>query len=115
MSSFEKQIQEWVLIDNQIKLHYDKIVELRERKSILNSKIVEHIEDNKLEKATIQITDGKLKLVKNKIASPPSFRYIEKTLGDIIKNQDQVKRIVNYLKENREFKTVSEIKRIYTI
>ena len=32
-------------------------------------------------------------------------------LGEIIKNETQVKQIINYLKQNREIKLVSEIKR----
>ena len=115
MSNFEKQIQEWVSIDNQLKIYNDKVNELREKKSRLNEKIMEHVTSNNLEKASIQITGGKLKFVKNNVASPPSFKYIEKNLGDIIKNQQQVKQIVEYLKQNREFKTVSEIKRIYNV
>jgi hypothetical protein len=114
-SIFEKQIQEWVSIDNQLKLYYDKVVELREKKNRLNEKIMEHVSSNNLEKTSIQITDGKLKFVKNTIAAPPSFKYIEKNLGDIIKNQQQVKQIIDYLKQHREFKTVSEIKRIYNV
>jgi hypothetical protein len=110
--SFEQNIQQWVSIDNQIKLLNDKIYELREKKLKLTDNINSHIEENNLRNATVQISDGKLRFVATKVASPLTFKYVEKTLGDVIKNQTQVKQIVECLKTNREIKIVPEIKRI---
>ena len=45
------------------------------------------------------------------VPAPLTFRYIEKSLGEVIKNESQVKQIVEYLKNKREIKSVSEIKR----
>lgn len=109
--SFEQNIQQWVSIDNQIKLLNDKIHELREKKQQLCENISEHVENNNLKNATVKISDGKLKFVTTKVASPLTFKYVEKSLGDVIKNQTQVHQIVEYLKDHREIKTVSEIKR----
>jgi dihydroorotase len=44
---------------------------------------------------------------------PLTFKYIEKTLGEVIKNESQVKLIMEHLKLKRETKIVSEIKRLY--
>jgi uncharacterized coiled-coil DUF342 family protein len=113
--AFEQQIQQWVSLDNQIKLYNDKITELREKRNQLNEKIMSHVEENGLERATVQITGGKLRFVKNKVANPLSFKYVEKELSNIIKNSEQVNQIVNHLKEKREFKVVSEIKRFSVV
>lgn len=110
--NFEQNIQQWVSIDNQIKLLNDKIHELRERKNQLGENITNHVEQNNLRNATVQISDGKLRFVNTKVSSPLTFKYVEKSLGEIIKNQTQVKQIVEYLKEKREVKFVPEIKRI---
>jgi FtsZ-binding cell division protein ZapB len=110
--SFEQNIQQWVSIDNQIRLLNDKIHELREKKHNLCENITSHVENNNLRNATVQISDGKLKFVTTKVAAPLTFKYLEKSLGEVIKNQTQVKQIVEYLKDNRDTKVVPEIKRI---
>jgi hypothetical protein len=110
--SFEQNIQQWVSIDNQIRLLNDKIHELREKKNRLGENITNHVEQNNLRNATVQISDGKLRFVNTKVSSPLTFKYVEKSLGEVIKNQTQVKQIVEYLKEKREVKVVPEIKRI---
>ena len=109
--SFEQNIQQWVLIDNQIKLLTEKLSDLRAKKSALCENITSHVEENNLKNATVQISDGKLKFAATKIASPLTFKYVEKTLSDVIRNQSQVKQIVEYLKNHREVKIVPEIKR----
>jgi dihydroorotase len=40
-----------------------------------------------------------------------TFKYLEKTLGEIIKNESQVKLIMEHIKQKREIKVVPEIKR----
>jgi hypothetical protein len=110
--SFEQNIQQWVSIDNQIKLLNEKIHELREKKTRLGENITNHVEENNLRNATVQISDGKLRFVNTKVSSPLTFKYVEKSLGEVIKNQTQVKQLVEYLKEKREVKVVPEIKRI---
>ena len=109
--SFEQQIQQWVSIDNKIRLLNDQIKELREKKIKLSDNLNEYARENNLSNATIQISDGKLKFASTKVQSPLTFKYLEKSLGEIIKNENQVTQIVEYIKNKREVKVVSEIKR----
>lgn len=109
--SFEQQIQQWVTIDNQMKLLNDKIKELREKKNNLSENITKYAETNNLKNTSIQISDGKLKFISTKVSNPLTFKYIEKSLGEVIKNENQVKLIVDYLKNNRDIKVTQEIKR----
>jgi hypothetical protein len=109
--SFEQQIQQWVTIDNQMKLLNDKMKELREKKNNLSENITKYAETNNLKNTNIQISDGKLKFISTKVANPLTFKYIEKSLGEVIKNENQVKQIVDYLKNNRDIKVTQEIKR----
>jgi hypothetical protein len=111
--NFEQTIQQWVLLDNQIKNYNEKLKELRNKREDVEEKLSQHAKNNDLLNSTIQTSDGKLKFVNTKISSPLTFRYLEKTLGEIIKNTEQVNRIMNYIKNNRETKTVSELKRYY--
>ena len=109
--SFEQQIQKWVAIDNQLKTINEKARELRESRQELCKNITTYAESNNLQNATIQISDGKLKFADTKVASPLTYKHLEKCLAEIIKNESQVKQIIDYVKQNREIKTIPEIKR----
>ena len=113
MSSFESNIKRWVSLDNRIKTLSDEAKALREEKSSVNDVISQHIETNQLEKATIQISDGKLRYVTTKSQSPISLKYLESCLSECIGNTDKVKAIMDYIKENREVKETTELKRYY--
>jgi hypothetical protein len=71
------------------------------------------VEEKQLEKATVNITDGKLKFVTAKHTAPITLTYIEKCLTELITNGKQVEQIMAYIKKNRETKTTTEIKRVY--
>jgi len=109
--SFEQNIQQWISIDNEIKLLSEKIHDLRERKSKIHENINIHVESNHLNNVTLQVNKDNIKFITTKVTNPLTFKYVEKSLGNIIKNPVQVKQIVEYLKENRDIKLVNEIKR----
>ena len=64
--SFENQIQQWVQLDNQLKQLNEKTKELREKRNDLEGKITNYASTNNLSNATVQISDGKLKLQKSR-------------------------------------------------
>ena len=64
---------------------------------------------------SIRISDGILKFTNTKITAPLTFTYIKQTLGEIIKNKEQIETILSYLKSKRETKIVPEIKRYIQI
>lgn len=111
--SFEQQIQQWVGIDNQMKILNDKMKELRDKKNNISQQINTHIETTQLNNATVKISDGQLKFVKVKETQQLTFKYLETCLSEIIKNEEQVKKILEYIKSKREVTYVPEIKRLY--
>jgi hypothetical protein len=111
--SFEQQIQQWVHVDNQIKNITETLKELREQKNTISNQINSHIETNQLSNASVKLSDGQLRFVKVKETQQLTFKYLETCLSEIIKNEDQVRQIVEYIKNKREVKYVSEIKRFY--
>ena len=111
--SFEEQIQQWVQIDNQLKSFSEKIKELRDKKNNIFEQINNSIEEKQLNNATIKITNGQLKFVKIKETQPLTFKYLETCLSEIIKNEEQVKKIVEYIKNKRQVNYITEIKRYY--
>jgi len=109
--SFENHIQQWVSIDNKLKQLNENVKEMREKRKILEQSITNYASSNNLSNATIQISDGKIKFANTKVQEPITFKYLEKTLVEVIKNESQVKLIMEHIKQKRNIKIVSEIKR----
>lgn len=109
--SFENQIQQWVSLDNQLKQLNEKVKDLRDKRNNLEENITSYASENNLSNATVKISDGRLKFTNTKVQEPLTFKYLEKTLGEVIKNESQVKLIMEHLKQKRSVKIVPEIKR----
>ena len=107
--SFENQIQQWVSLDNQLKQLNEKVKEMREKRNGLEQNITNYAASNNLSNATIQISDGKLKFANTRVPEPITFKYLEKTLGEIIKNEAQVKLIMEHIKQKRNIKIVNKL------
>ena len=111
VATLQNHIQQWVQLDNQLKQINEKTKELREKRNILEKNITSYASSNNLSNSTIQISDGKLKFSNTRIPEPLTFKYLEKTLNEVIKNENQVKLIKEHLRQKREIKIVPEIKR----
>ena len=109
--SFESEIQQWVILDNQTRQLNEKLKELRDKKNQLATNITTYAENNEMMNSFVKISDGKLKFANTKVAEPLSYKYFERSLGEIIKNEEQVKTIMTHIKQRREHKLVQEIKR----
>lgn len=109
--SFEENIKSWVAIDNQLKTLTDKTKQLRDEKNTMEETIMAFVETNKLNNATINITNGKLRFVSTKQTAPVTLKYIEECLGKCIGNSAQVNQIMQVIKDNREVKYSADIKR----
>ena len=109
--SFENQIQQWVSLDNQLKNLNEKARELREKRNELETNITKYAASNNLSTSTIKISDGKLRFTNTKVPEPLTFKYLERVLGEVIKNENQVKQIMEHIRQKREIKVVPEIKR----
>ena len=109
--SFENKIQQWVQLDNQLKQINEKAKELREKRNTLEENITNYASLNNLANSVVQISDGKLKFTNSKIHEPLTFKYLENALNDVIKNESQVKLILEHIKQKRAIKVVPEIKR----
>ena len=87
--------------------------QLRERRNNLQDNITSYVEENNLDNAIIEISDGNLKFNNYKQSSPLTFKYINKCLNECISDEDTVDKLMNYIKEKREVKYQNGIKRSY--
>jgi hypothetical protein len=113
-SVFQKNIQEWVTVDNQIKTLNQEIKELRGNRNSLTNNIFTYAESNNLENAVIQISDGKLKFQNVKQTSPLTFKLVKEVLDECIESEEHVKAIITAIKNKRESKFSYDIKRTYS-
>lgn len=109
--SFENKIQQWVQIDNQLKKLNEQSRQLREQRNTLETNLTNYAKSNNMSNTTIKVNNDKLKFTDTKVPEPLTFKYLEKTLGEIIKNESQVKVIMEHIKQKRAVKIVPEIKR----
>ena len=99
---------QWISFDNELKILNEKIKQLRNKKDELEEQLFAKHPIN----SSVNVGDGALKFTHTKTATPLSFKYLEKSLGEIIKNETQFKQIMNHIKTQREIKLVPEIKRL---
>ena len=112
--SFEQHIQQWVELDNQLRIVNDTAKKLRQERNNTENTIIKHIETNNLTNATIAISDGKLSFAAVKHTPTLSLKYVEECLVKCVPNKEQIEIIMNCIKNSREIKYTPDIKRSYT-
>ena len=108
---FIQNIQSWVNIDTQVKLIQEKTKVLRDKKTELSYEITKYMKETQIDKKRIDITDGSLGLYEKKEYSELTYGYIEKCLGEIIPDTKNVEYIITYLREHRQIKQTTDIRR----
>ena len=112
-SLFDKQIQKWVEVDNKIKKINAELKSSRELKNELETSIMTTVNNKKMLNTSLSLPDGRLRFVETKTTNPISLTFVEQCLSELIPNKSQVQHILKYMKEKREIKINSEIKRYY--
>ena len=107
-----EKIKKWVVLDSQLKLIAEKTKTIREMRNLLETEIIDHLEERGLTNKKIGIGNGsELKIVDKKEYGTLSYTYIEECLVKLIPDETQVSFVIQYIKDNRPVKTVKEIKR----
>ncbi len=109
--SFDNQIQQWIQLDNQLKKINEQAKQLREQRNSLEQTITTYAKSNNMMNTTVQLNTDKLKFVDAKLQEPLTFKYLERSLAEIIKNESQVQLIMEHLRQKRASKIVPEIRR----
>ena len=84
--------------------------QLRESKVDLEENIQDFASSTNLK--TVKISDGELKFVQVKETQTLTFKYLENCLTELF-NEEKSKEIIEYIKQNREVKQTTELKRFY--
>ena len=113
---FVTNIQKWVAIDTELRNIHEKIKKLREVKKEVSDIIHRYVENTKMEKTVINISDGELRFCDKKEYSSLTFSYMEQCLNEYFLQkypsfQINVDDIIQYVKSKRIVKTVKDIQR----
>ena len=112
--SFEEKIREWVALDNHARMLNDELRRTSDNRNAVGRDLFRIAGEKNMENAVVEITDGRLKLQRTRIAAPLTLKYVLHSLKNCMGEQEVVNHIMNYLKTNRDTKYVSEVKRSYT-
>ena len=107
---FKKNIKEWVSLDNELRLLNEHVKELRDKRNSINEDIIRYVETNQLNSSTIQLSDGSLKFAMQKAYAPLTYTFLQETLINILP-ETEVKKIIEYIKQNRITTPSTSIKR----
>jgi hypothetical protein len=114
-AALKNDITLWVTLDNQLKLINEKTKKMREMKQGASERICGYMKENDV-KNKIKIKDGELnaeiRLYEKKEYSPLTFTYIESCLKKIIRDEEQVEYVIQFLKENREVTSSQDIRKV---
>jgi hypothetical protein len=94
-------MEQFLQIDNRIKELNDQLRKLREKRNLLEAHIIKN-----------NIQHSQCKIVDAKSVEPLTFRYLEKTLGEIIPDKQQLQKVIDHLKQRRKISISREIKRL---
>ena len=111
--SIEKNIKEWVILDNQQKKINEQIKLIRDKKNGLSTDIMNHFNEKNLSNPTINISDGKLSFTETKVANVLTYKFLEDCLNEYLKDEDAVKELLRFIKNKRTYTTSNSIKRVY--
>lgn len=110
-NEFVDKVRTWVQLDNELKKYNEHMKQLRHNKNTVTNDICQYMENNSLTGKTIEISKGTLKYAKKKEYAPLTFGYIEECLSKVLTSSDDVNYIMQYIRENREIKTIADIRR----
>ena len=108
--SFESTIRDWVVIDQKLHELTAQMHELRSRRTELDKKIISYSADTNAK--IFKCGDVKIKLTDTNVAESITFKYLEKCLSNMVKNENQVKQMMEYIKRNRNIKQGIHIEHI---
>jgi len=113
MSTFELQIKKWVDVDNKLAIANANIKELRQERGAVEKQILTHVETNRLQNATVGISDGRLRFVTTKETAPLTLKYVDQCLRKVLGASTMVETIMEEIRDSRAVKEAPNIKRVY--
>ena len=114
----KKNIKNWIQLDNyiigcneQIKQINEKSKPVKKKKDELTSLITKYMVDNNINDNIINISDGDIRYNEYISQTPITLKHLKNLLDNYFPNPEESIKLYNYIKENREYKKITDLKR----
>ena len=108
------KIKRWVQLDTQLKLINEKTNIMRDERGRLTGEICMDLQSAGISKQKIILPDGDLKVYEKKEYTPyVPFVFLEQHLGSVIPELQQLRFVIEFLKQKRVVKCSFDLKRTY--
>jgi hypothetical protein len=114
--NIEDSIKKWVVLDNQYRKLTSQITKLRDEKNDLTKNIITYYDSKNAKYPNINISDGKLNFIEQKIANALSFKFLEQCFDEFFKTSDAdslKEELIEFIKSKRTHNVSTNIKRVY--
>jgi hypothetical protein len=115
--NIEDSIKKWVVLDNQQKKLNSQISNVRDEKNELTKDIITYYDLKNAKYPNINISDGKLSFVQQKIANPLSLKFLEQCFEEFFENYDSTsikEELIEFIKSKRTHNITTNIRRSYS-
>ena len=109
----QEKVKCWVTMDNNIRDMADRIKLIKDDKSETQSNITDYIKDHNMENSIIRTSDSDIRFTVTRTAAPLTFKYLHTCLSELVEDEEQVQRMISYIKEKRPIKELMDMKRIF--
>ena len=107
----QESIRKWVGLDNnQIKLT-QQLRTIKDEKTQLTNYLVNYFNEENKPFPKINISDGKLNFIEVKQYNTISYKFLEECLFNFYNDKEKTDEILNFIKTQRKYNTISTIKR----
>jgi hypothetical protein len=102
--NFNNSMIEWVTIDNTQREYLNKLKDIREQKSVISEKLVNHIKQNDMETNVFKITsmNTNVQLSKTNVQESLTFKLIEECLDEYLNDKSKTEDIINFIRNKRK-------------
>jgi hypothetical protein len=112
-SEFEQNLRKWAILDNKIRASNAEVKEMRTQRDQLSTTICNTMKTNGWQNKKINTGDSTITYCEKNERSSLTFTYVEKCLAEIMPDKEKVQFIMKYLKEKREVKRVTDLRRVF--
>ena len=109
--AFKEKLSKWISLDDKIYNMNEELALYRSERKELAEDINKIAIERNLEHKTIEFAGGNLRFQRKKQTSTLSIKYVQQCLMECISDEEKVKFIMDYIKDNRESKFVNVISR----
>jgi hypothetical protein len=111
-----EMIRSWVHYDNLAATHSRLAQQARTARTQWEKQVIDHLRDNNLMNATIQITNGRLTVHEEKHAQPLTIQRLESLLHEYFDTKppgsdDETQKILEYIRKNRTHTIETKLKK----